>query len=187
MNRRATTLRMHRRYFRATACVALLLASGLPGAQVEAPQLDLASFPQSRLTIRSAAGEQEFQVWIATTQQQQMQGLMFVRDLPADRGMLFVEARPRVATMWMKNTYIPLDMLFIDTRGKVLRIIPMTRPFSLDILSSQTPVKAVLELRGGEAARRQIRTGDLVVHSAFKAAKRPAAQVHWDAQAGRQL
>lgn len=169
--------RPRRRHCRAAACVALLLASGLSGAQVEAPQLDLASFPQSRLTIRSAAGEQEFQVWIASTQQQQMQGLMFVRDLPADRGMLFIEARPRVATMWMKNTYVPLDMLFIDRRGMVVRIIPMTRPFSLDILSSLTPVKAVLELRGGEAARRHIRAGDLIVHSAFKAAERPAAQV----------
>jgi uncharacterized membrane protein (UPF0127 family) len=162
----------------AGACLALLLASGPLGAQVEGPQLDLASFPQSALTIRTSASEQEFQIWIASTQQQQMQGLMFVRDLPADRGMLFVEERPRIATMWMKNTYIPLDMLFMDTRGKVVRIIPMTRPFSLDILSSLTPVKAVLELRGGEAARRSIRVGDVVIHGTFKARKRPSAAVH---------
>jgi uncharacterized membrane protein (UPF0127 family) len=162
----------------ASACLALLLAPGLLGAQVEGPQLDLASFPQSRLTLRSSASEQEFQIWIASTQQQQMQGLMFVRDLPPDRGMLFVEERPRIATMWMKNTYIALDMLFIDTRGKVVRILPMTKPFSLDILSSLTPVKAVLELRGGEATRRNIRVGDTVVHEAFKARKRPAAAVH---------
>lgn len=162
----------------AGACLALLLASGLLGAQVEGPQLDLASFPQSRLTIRSPAGDHEFQIWTASTQQQQMQGLMFVRDLPAERGMLFVEERPRVATMWMKNTYIPLDMLFIDTRGKVVRIIPMTKPFSLDILSSLTPVKAVLELRGGEAARRNIHVGDVVIHGAFKARKGPAIGVH---------
>jgi uncharacterized membrane protein (UPF0127 family) len=161
----------------AGACLALLLASDRLGAQLEGPQLDLASFPQSRLTIRSRAGVHEFQIWTASTQQQQMQGLMFVRDLPAERGMLFVEERPRVATMWMKNTYIPLDMLFIDTRGKVVRIIPMTKPFSLDILSSLTPVKAVLELRGGEAARRNIRVGDLVVHGAFKVRKRPTTAV----------
>jgi hypothetical protein len=83
----------------AGACLALLLASGRLGAQLEGPQLDLASFPQSRLTIRSRAGVHEFQIWTASTQQQQMQGLMFVRDLPAERGMLFVEERPRVATM----------------------------------------------------------------------------------------
>jgi uncharacterized membrane protein (UPF0127 family) len=116
-----------------------------------------------------------------------MQGLMFVRDLPPDRGMLFVEERPRIATMWMKNTYIPLDMLFIDTRGKVVRILPMAQPFSLDILSSLTPIKAVLELRGGEAARRNIRVGDSVVHGVFKARKRPAAAVHWDARPSSQL
>ena len=162
----------------ASACLALLLASGPLGAQVDGPQLDLASFPQSRLTIRTAVGDHEFQIWTASTQQQQMQGLMFVRDLPAERGMLFVEERPRVATMWMKNTYIPLDMLFIDTRGKVVRIIPMTKPFSLDILSSLTPIKAVLELRGGEAARRNIRVGDAVIHGVFKARKGSAAAVH---------
>ncbi len=162
----------------AGACLALSLASGLLGAQFEGPQLDLASFPQSRLTIRSSAGEQAFQIWTASTQQQQMQGLMFVRDLPRDRGMLFVEERPRIATMWMKNTYIPLDMLFIDARGKVVRIIPMTKPFSLDILSSLTPIKAVLELRGGEAAGRNIRVGDLVVHGVFKSRKGSAAAVH---------
>jgi uncharacterized membrane protein (UPF0127 family) len=162
----------------AGACLALLLASGLLGAQIEGPQLDLASFPQSRLTVRTAVGDHEFQIWTASTQQQQLQGLMFVRDLPADRGMLFVEERPRIATMWMKNTYIPLDMLFIDTRGKLIRIIPMTKPFSLEILSSLTPVKAVLELRGGEAARRNIRVGDVVSHGTFKARKRPSAAVH---------
>ncbi len=162
----------------ASSCLALLLASGLLGAQAEGPQLDLAGFPQSSLTIHSSAGAHEFQIWTASTQQQQMQGLMFVRDLPAERGMLFVEQRPRIATMWMKNTYIPLDMLFIDTRGKVVRILPMTQPFSLDILSSLTPIKAVLELRGGEAARRHIRVGDAVSHAVFRARKRPDAAVH---------
>ena len=178
MNKRVSMPRNPHRCFIASACLVLLLASHLLSAQVAGPQLDLASFPQSRLSIRTAAGEHEFQIWTASTQQQQMQGLMFVRDLPADRGMLFVEERPRIATMWMKNTYIPLDMLFIDTRGKVVRILPMTRPFSLDILSSLTPIKAVLELRGGEAARRHIRVGDTTVHPAFKARKRPAAAVH---------
>ena len=170
---------MNRHAYRiAGACLALLLASGRPGAQVEGPQLDLASFAQSRLRIRTAVGDHDFQIWTASTQQQQTQGLMFVRDLPAERGMLFIHERPRIATMWMKNTYIPLDMLFIDTRGKVVRIISMTKPFSLDIQSSLTPVKAVLELRGGETARRNIRVGDTVVHGAFKARKRTTAALY---------
>ncbi len=153
------------------ACVWLLLAVGGSRADDEPPQ-DLATFPQSQLRIVTRSGALDFQIWTAATDAQRMQGLMYVRDLAADRGMLFVEERPRVAGMWMKNTYIPLDLLFMDARGKIVRILPMTKPLSLNVLSSQVPVKAVLELRGGEAARRNIRVGDIVQHAAFVAKKR---------------
>ncbi len=153
------------------ACGLLLLAVSGVRADNEPPQ-DLATFPQSRLTIVTRSGALDFQIWTAETNSQRMQGLMYVRDLAADRGMLFVEERPRVAGMWMKNTYIPLDLLFMDARGKIVRILPMTKPLSLNVLSSQVPVKAVLELRGGEAARRNIRVGDIVQHAAFVAKKR---------------
>ena len=93
---------------------------------------------------------------------------MFVRDLPADQGMLFVNEAPRVSYFWMKNTYIPLDMLFIDSRGRIAAIFANTTPHSLDPVGPDVPVKAVLELRGGEAARRGIRTGDRVLHAAFR-------------------
>ena len=158
-----------------TAALALLLAGSAAWAQDDRPQLELDSFPQSRLSIRTAQGPQEFAIWLAATSQQQMQGLMFVRDLAADRGMLFTEERPRVASMWMKNTYIPLDLLFIDTRGRVVKIIAMTKPFSLEVLSSQVPVKAVLELRGDETVRRGIRVGDTAVHPLFRSRKRAVA------------
>jgi uncharacterized protein len=161
-----------------TTVLAMLLASVSAHAQIESPQLELNSFPQSGLSIHSAQGEQKFAIWTAATPQQQMQGLMFVRDLPADRGMLFTEQQPRVASMWMKNTYVPLDMLFIDARGKIVKIIAMTKPFSLEVLSSGVPIKAVLELRGGEAKRRHIHIGDVVIHATFKAkdkAKKPSA------------
>ena len=135
-----------------------------PGVQ------ELASYPRSELSIvrGNGAAPHTFRVWIADTGERQMQGLMFVRDLPADQGMLFVHDRPRVASMWMKNTFIPLDMLFIDARGRIVTIHQNTTPHSLETLSSDRPVLGVLELRGGEVARRGIRTGDRVLHAAFR-------------------
>ena len=87
-----------------------------------------------------------FEVWVADTNARAEQGLMFVRDLPADRGMVFPLTPPRVETMWMKNTYIELDMLFIAADGHVVKIIARARPLSLETLSSDMPVGAVLEL-----------------------------------------
>lgn len=92
---------------------------------------------------------------------------MYVTRLPADEGMLFPQQQPRVMSMWMKNTYIPLDMLFIDSRGRIVCLLANTRPQSLDILSCPKPAKAVLEIGGGEAAERGIRVGDRVIHATF--------------------
>lgn len=163
--------------------LALLLAT-LPGPGALAadpgagPLLELSSFPRSTLTIHSATRSDGhvFRVWIADTPERQSQGLMFVRDLPADEGMLFFDRDSRVWSMWMKNTFLPLDMLFIDARGRVVAIIERTVPHSLQSRSHPRPVKAVLELRGGEAARRGLRVGDRVDHPAF----RPAAASRTD-------
>ena len=87
---------------------------------------------------------------------------MFVRDLPPGEGMLFPEDSPQVAHFWMKNTYIPLDMVFVGADGRIAKIIASARPFSLDVLSSDVPVIAVLELRGGEAAQLGLQAGDPV-------------------------
>jgi uncharacterized membrane protein (UPF0127 family) len=81
--------------------------------------------------------------------------------------MLFVNETPRVSSFWMKNTYIPLDMLFIDANGRILEIFANTTPLSLEPVGSTKPVRAVLELRGGESARRGIRAGDRVRHTTF--------------------
>lgn len=155
--------------------LAALLAPLPPPASAQAAAerppgvMDLASFPRSALTIHAATGQGHvFRVWIADTPERQQQGLMFVRDLPADEGMLFVNRQPRPSGMWMKNTYIALDMLFIDERGRVVRIFERTVPHSLEVLESDGPVKAVLELRGGEVMRRGIRVGDRVDHPAFR-------------------
>lgn len=141
--------------------------AGQPDANAPA-LMDLATFPRSEVRIASSQGTQQFDVWLADTPARETQGLMFVRDLPPGQGMLFVNDVPRPMSMWMKNTYIPLDMLFIDARGRIVRIFAGTTPHSLDILADPAPVKAVLELRGGECAARGIRIGDRVQHQAFQ-------------------
>ncbi|MCS6947038.1 MAG: DUF192 domain-containing protein [Steroidobacteraceae bacterium] len=146
---------------RSSLLTVLLLCAAVVAAQT-GPLLELDSFPQTTVTVHARRGAQVFRVWVARSPQQQAQGLMFVRSLASDRGMLFVHDRPRVAGMWMKNTFIPLDMLFIDARGRIVTIHAETTPHSLDTLSSRVPVIAVIELKGGEAARRGIRVGDRV-------------------------
>ncbi|HET7756816.1 MAG TPA: DUF192 domain-containing protein [Steroidobacteraceae bacterium] len=149
------------------ACAVLLLGAGGAGlAQSPAP-LDLATFPRASLEIvhharGQAAHRYRFDVWVADTAQRAEQGLMFVRDLPASRGMVFPFRPPRVENMWMKNTYIELDMLFIDEHGRITKIIQRAVPLSLQTLSSDTPVAAVLELKGGEAAKLGLQNGDTV-------------------------
>lgn len=127
--------------------------------------LDLASFPKTTLSIHSSANAHDthvFDIWLAQTPEQQEQGLMFVRDLPANRGMLFVSEQPRVFRMWMKNTFIPLDMVFIGADGRIAKIAERTTPHSLATISSDVPVAAILEIKGGEAARLALHRGDRV-------------------------
>ena len=131
-----------------------------------APSAD-EGFPRSALEIRSASGRQWFNIRIADTEPRRELGLMFVSRLPSDEGMLFPQEQPQVMAMWMKNTLIPLDMLFIDTHGRIVCLLENTKPESLEILSCDKPVKAVLEIGGGEAQRRGIHLGDLVLHALF--------------------
>jgi uncharacterized protein len=151
------------------AALVLGLAALPPGALAQEPQrpLDLATFPRTSLEIthrdaHHVSHRDTFEVWVADTPERAAQGLMFVSDLPATLGMVFPLEPPRVETMWMKNTYIELDMLFVTPDGRVSKIIERASPMSLQPLSSDTPVAAVLELKGGEAAKLGLRTGDAV-------------------------
>jgi uncharacterized membrane protein (UPF0127 family) len=126
-------------------------------AQTRAQQL--ATQP---LTIATARGAQRFQVEVARTSEQQAIGLMFRKTLAADRGMVFPMQPARFASFWMKNTLIPLDLLFIRADGTVSSIAANATPLSLAPIDSIEPVAAVLELKGGEAARRGIKPGDKV-------------------------
>ena len=145
------------------AVLALIVTTACRAEFVESNLMGLDTFPKAKLDIRSGKETHHFDIWIAETPEQQQQGLMFVRDLPAARGMLFVANEPRVFSMWMKNTYIPLDMVFIGTDGKISSIAENTTPHSLAIVSSKVRVGAILELKGGEAARRALHAGDKVV------------------------
>jgi uncharacterized membrane protein (UPF0127 family) len=142
----------------------LLLAGALAAAcrAQSAPIESLTHFPRTTLDIVSHGHPDHFDVWIANTPQRQEQGLMFVRDLPPGQGMLFPQDAPQVAHFWMKNTYIPLDMVFVGEDGRIAKIIANARPFSLAVLSSDVPVIAVLEIAGGEAKRLGIKVGDRV-------------------------
>ncbi|SRR5579883_1165386 len=143
--------------------------SSVCGAQ-SAPIESLTHFPRTTLEITAQGHRDRFEIWIADTPSRQEQGLMFVRDLPASEGMLFPQGSPQVAHFWMKNTYIPLDMIFVGKDERIAKIIANARPFSLDVLSSDVPVIAVLEIGGGEAKQLGIRVGDRVRWKALPAA-----------------
>jgi uncharacterized membrane protein (UPF0127 family) len=158
---------MSQRGFRAGWLAAL--AVGVVHVPAQEPQrpLDLATFPRTTLEIVHRDSSQgprtyAFQIWVADTPERSAQGLMFVSDLPESMGMVFPVEPPRVENMWMKNTYIELDMLFIDSHGRITKIIQRAAPLSLQTLSSDTVVAAVLELKGGQAAKLGLRTGDSV-------------------------
>ena len=115
------------------------------------------------LQVITAKGAVKFEVEVADTEPTRNRGLMFRKSLADDRGMLFVLDEVQMATFWMKNTVIPLDIIFITADGRILNIAPMTTPYSEKVVPSDGPVKTVLELRGGRAAELGIAAGDKVL------------------------
>ncbi|CAA7614167.1 DUF192 domain-containing protein [Magnetospirillum sp. UT-4] len=127
-----------------------------------------AEFGRDRIEIVSQAGARHpFEVEVAATPEQLAQGLMFRDRLPAEGGMLFDFGRVQPVAMWMKNTLIPLDMLFIAADGRVIFIAERTVPHSLAAIGPGEPVRAVLEINGGTAHRLGLRPGDRVRHRLF--------------------
>ena len=120
------------------------------------------------LTIVTQNGRQTFQVEVARTPQDRTQGLMYRQSMPPNQGMLFDFARVEPIAMWMQNTYLPLDMLFIRPDGSIARIAANAEPLSTRTIPSGEPVLAVLELNGGTAARLGIKAGDRVDHPLFR-------------------
>ena len=143
-----------RRAVLAAACLVALASAG-----------SAASFEELEIVTKS--GVRSFQVEIATTDEERTKGLMYRKSLPEGTGMLFDFGEERVVVMWMKNTYVPLDMIFIRANGTIARIAENTTPLSEAHISSGTPVKGVLELLAGAARKYGIMPGDKVSHRFF--------------------
>ncbi|MBV9824487.1 MAG: DUF192 domain-containing protein [Alphaproteobacteria bacterium] len=139
----------------------------LPAAFGPPALAQLAQFPKAELSVVTASGPQKFTVEVATSPAQMEQGLMFRRNMAADAGMIFDFNPPSPAAMWMKNTIIPLDMLFVDAQGRVVDVHERAVPESLDTIGGTKLVRAVIELNGGTAARLGIKPGDRVIFPQF--------------------
>lgn len=127
----------------------------------------LAACSENRVDLRGAFGTAGFSVEVADTPEARAQGLMNRDSLPRSAGMLFVYDAPQRATFWMKNTRIPLDMIFLDSKGQVLGVHANARPMDTTIIDGGLGVLAVLEINGGLAARLGIAPGDMLRHPAF--------------------
>ncbi len=119
---------------------------------------------ENRATIITANGPVSFKVELATTQSQRARGLMFRQELADDAGMLFDFGEEREVAFWMRNTFIPLDMIFIAADGTIKSIHPNARPQDDTAIPSGVPVRFVLEIPGGRAAAAGIKVGDRMQH-----------------------
>jgi uncharacterized membrane protein (UPF0127 family) len=132
-----------------------------------------APLPVEVVTVETAAGAKHvFNVEVVKEAKARDRGLMFRQSLPDDGGMLFDYDPPQKISFWMKNTYISLDIIYIDARGTILNIAPATTPLSLQPLPSTGVARGVLELKAGTTARLGIKAGDHVLHRIFESGAR---------------
>jgi uncharacterized membrane protein (UPF0127 family) len=163
-----------------TLAAAALLALGLAGAGPSAAREDavrpLSSFPRERIAVETRSARRHvFEAWRADTPATRAQGLMFVHEIRANQAMIFLYQPAQRAGMWMKNTLIPLDMLFVDDGGCVVTVHERAEPGSLETIASDVPVVLVVELAGGTARTLGITRGDRVLRpdAGWPAAPRP--------------
>jgi uncharacterized protein len=149
------------------ALVALFLCAAdaaVPTLAMAQQQQASQTFATGSLTIRTAAGKSyPFTIEIAVTDPQREQGLMFRKEMADDHGMIFDFGQPRRVQMWMENTILPLDMLFIQGDGTISHIRENAVPYSRDIIDSRGDVKYVLEINGGRAKALGLKVGDKVI------------------------
>lgn len=149
---------------RLASCLTLLVIALVGTGPARA---DLLTFEKADLTIATASGPKLFHVEIAATEAQREQGLMYRASMAADAGMVFLYDHPQQVAFWMKNTLIPLDMLFIGADGHIVSIHERAVPFSEETIPSGADALDVLEVNGGTVARLGIHTGDLVTGPAL--------------------
>jgi uncharacterized membrane protein (UPF0127 family) len=145
-----------------SALLTVVVLAIVMAAAESPPALD-----EAPLIIEASGGRFEFQIELAQTPAERARGLMFRENLSDDHGMLFDFGHPQPVAMWMRNTLIPLDILFIRSDGRISRIARDAQPLSDRALESGEPVRAVLELRGGLTAERDIEPGDRIIHPLF--------------------
>jgi uncharacterized protein len=141
----------------------LLLPAAAHGGDA-ATAMPLSSFPRESIAVETrSARRHAFEAWRAETPAQREQGLMFVKSMREDQAMIFVYDPAEYVAMWMKNTLLPLDMLFVDDNGCIVTVKERATPGSLDTIEAHSPIALVVELNGGTAAARGIHVGDRVV------------------------
>jgi uncharacterized membrane protein (UPF0127 family) len=146
--------------------MALVLAVAVAPAAARAQSAVV--FPRSRAEIVTRAGARHgLSIELASSPDQLTQGLMYRRNLAADAGMLFDFGMVKPVSMWMRNTLIPLDMLFLAADGRVVGIHQRAVPGSLEVISAPEPVRGVLEVNGGTVQRLGLAVGDQVIHPTF--------------------
>jgi uncharacterized protein len=155
--------RLGRRVFFAAPFVLVAGAAAGQGADVK--------FRRSSLVIDSAGRELKFEVDMATNDAERSHGLMFRKSLGPYEGMLFDFYREQPVSFWMKNTLIPLDMIFIAADGTVRHVHSNAVPLSTEAIPSTAPVRGVLEINGGSAKLLGVKPGDKVRHEIFGNAK----------------
>jgi uncharacterized membrane protein (UPF0127 family) len=155
------------------AALKFMAAGWLAAWAAIVPPSAAATLPLSDLVIVTATGARhKFSVEVADTDESRNQGLMFRRALAADAGMLFDYHRDSTFAMWMRNTFIPLDMLFISSDGRIQKIHQRAVPHDETPIPAPGAVRAVLEVNGGTAARLGLKVGDRVEHAVFGQAAR---------------
>ena len=152
---------------RGSLLLVMALMIVMPGRMgVALAQQDM-SFERTEAAIVTDKGKFDFSVEMALTREQHAQGLQHRKYLPPTAGMLFNFQEDRIVHMWMKNTPISLDMIFMDASGAIVSIVENTEPFSLRNISSGRVARAVLEVGGGTARRIGAKAGDRVIHPMF--------------------
>lgn len=154
---------MKRRLLLLASLLAPVVAFAQPGVNQPQPRLPL----QDLVVVTRDGTRHVFHTEMALAPDQQMVGMMFRTSMAPDDAMLFDWGQPRESSMWMRNTLIPLDMLFVAADGRIHRIHERAVPQSLATIDSRGPVRATIEIQGGTAERLNLRVGDRVIHPIF--------------------
>lgn len=155
------TQSLSRAVFRPLAGLFLVLALLVQNVPAQA-------LPRDILVIRTSGGSYRFNVELAVTEEERAKGLMFRQELDPDAGMLFLYNQDQAVTFWMKDTPLPLDMIFIASDGKITQIVRHAEPYSENLIPSNTYIRGVLEVNAGTADRFNIAPGDHVDYNKFR-------------------